>query len=253
MEELNELYQSLNDNCRYFQVRFEECKKTEDSLRALLEYARKNVPDTKETVAFIYQILKINQLITITALDAIPLCQGCILTGENDWRNKFYCKYAYLNMYEFFNFYDKYNNVLYRIVKEEANHYLPSYERAQTTIKEIKKRNIFKNRNFIETVRNKTAGHIDADFNVYYDTVKLLKKETIIECLDDLIGILRVLQNMLFELIEVFSQKLEAKIQELSPFKIELVNLLSDNMTSEQLDSLIQELSLLQQDENLTL
>ena len=31
------------------------------------------------------------------------------------------------------------------------------------------------------------------------------------------------------------------------------VNLLSDNMTSEQLDSLIQELSLLQQDENLTL
>lgn len=250
MKELKELYQNLSDYSEYFQIRFEECKKSEDSLSALLEYARKNVPDTKETVAFFYQILKLNQLITIAALDAIPLCQGCILTDESDWRNKFYCKYAYLNMYEFFNCYDKYNGVMYRLIKEEANHYLPFYESAQTAIREIKKNKIFNNRKYIETVRNKTAGHIDSDFNLYYDTIKSLQKETVIECLGDFISILQELQKILSELIEVFCQKLEEKIQELPSSKIELVNILSDTITSEQLDSLIQELSLHQQDES---
>ena len=89
---MEDLYQSLNDNSQYFQERFEECKKLEDILRPLLEYAKTKVPDTKETVYFFYEILRLNQLITIAALDTIPLCQGCILTNENDWQNKFYCK-----------------------------------------------------------------------------------------------------------------------------------------------------------------
>lgn len=190
-------------------------------------------------------------MITITALDAIPLCQGCILTEDNDLHNKFYCKYAYLNIHEFFKFYDKYNRVMLRIIREEANHYLPSYERVQSAIKEIKKRNISKNHNHIETVRNKTAGHIEYDFNTYYETIKSLQKETVIECLGDLINILRELQNMFFDLIEVFSQKLEAKIQELPAPKIELVNYLSDNnMNLEQLNSFIEELSLQHQQNN---
>ena len=113
---MKDLYQSLNDNCQYFQERFEECKKSEDLLRNLSKYAQINVPDTKETVDFFHQILKINQIITIVALDAIPLCQGCILTEEDDWHNKFYCKYAYLNIHEFFKFYDKNNSVIYQII-----------------------------------------------------------------------------------------------------------------------------------------
>ena len=250
---MKDLYQSLNDNCQYFQERFEECKKSEDLLRNLSKYAQINVPDTKETVDFFHQILKINQLITIVALDAIPLCQGCMLTEENDWHNKFYCKYAYLNIHEFFKFYDKNNSVIHQIIKKEANHHLPSYESVQARIKNIKKRNISKNYNDIEAVRNKAAGHIDHDFNTYYDTIKSLQKETAIECLSDLITILRELQNMFFDLIEVFSQKLEAKIQELPTPKIELVNFLSDNMNLEQLNSFIDELSLQhQQNNNLT-
>jgi hypothetical protein len=55
---------------------------------------------------------------------------------------------------------------------------------------------------------------------------------------------------MLFELIEVFSQKLEAKIQELPAPKIELINFLSDNMNLEQLNSFIDELSLQHQQNN---
>lgn len=247
---MKDLYQSLNDNCQYFQERFEECKKSEDLLRNLSKYAQINVPDTKETVDFFHQILKINQLITIVALDAIPLCQECILTEEDDWHNKFYCKYAYLNIHEFFKFYDKNNSVIYQIIKKEANHYLPSYESVQARIKNIKKRNISKNYDYIEAVRNKAAGHIDHDFNTYYVTIKSLQKETAIECLSDLIGILRELQNMLFELIEVFSQKLEAKIQELPAPKIELINFLSDNINLEQLNSFIDELSLQHQQNN---
>lgn len=247
---MKDLYQSLNNNCQYFQERFEECKKLEDLLRNLSKYAKTNVPDTKETIDFFYQILKINQLITIIALDAIPLCQGCILTEDNDWYNKFYCKYAYLNIYEFFKFYDKNNSVMHQIISREANHYLPSYESVQARIKKIKKRNISKNHNYIETVRNKAAGHIDHDFNTYYETVKSLQKETVIECLSDLIGILRELQNMFLDLIDVFSQKLEAKIQELPPEKIEFVNFLSDNLNLEQLNSFIDELNLHQHNNN---
>lgn len=247
---MKDLYQNLNDNCQYFQERFEECKELEDLLRNLSKYAQINAPETKETIDFFSRILKINQLITIVALDAIPLCQGCILTEDNDWHNKFYCKYAYLNIYEFFKFYDKYNSIMLQIIRKEANHYLPSYENVQAKIKIIKKRNISKNQNYIEAVRNKAAGHIDHDFNTYYETIKSLQKETVIDCLSDLIGILRELQNMFFDLIDVFSQKLEAKIQVLPPSKIELVNHLSDNMNLEQLNTFINELSLHQQDNN---
>ena len=49
---MKDLYQSLNNNCQYFQERFEECKKLEDLLRNLSKYAKTNVPDTKETIDF---------------------------------------------------------------------------------------------------------------------------------------------------------------------------------------------------------
>ena len=54
-------------------------------------------------------ILKINDLLSITFLDTITNCRDCILSHDNEWYNKFHEKQSYLLIYEFFITYNTSN------------------------------------------------------------------------------------------------------------------------------------------------
>ncbi len=157
-------------------------------------------PELKEYELLIKLLsqLEFNGFITISYLDLIILSRG-IMVSKHDWETKFYAKQIYLLIYESQNSYNHHRSEIHSLVariscESLTNEFLTINKKIKTFKKEA---------NFetdINKIRNKVAGHIDPEFEVYYEALMLLDIERIKK---ELLEYLLILNSLL-----VFSKNL---------------------------------------------
>ena len=94
-------------------------------------------------------------------------------------------------------------------VKERYSNIQLEYKSINTLLKDFKKR--YKYDTEIQTVRKKTAGHIDRDFCVYFDTIKKLDGELMGQMIGDFLFFLDKLYELAFKILTTENENLENK------------------------------------------
>lgn len=155
-------------------------------------------------------ILKINDLLSITFLDTITNCRDCILSHDNEWYNKFHEKQSYLLIYEFFITYNKHNTCINNIISNDFINLLD--DQRQSLSEKIR---LFKKKHKIENIgkkiRNDIAAHINPDFDVYNKTLNYLDRNEVIAMLSDFLKIIQEMQDFFFKLLDLYSKNIDNK------------------------------------------
>ena len=202
-----ELYMQIENN--YIigaQERFNTVKTCHEIINQL-DFICKNIQykEPQLMVSKFKDILKINDLLSITFLDTITNCRDYILSHDNEWYNKFHGKQSYLLIYEFFNTYHNHNNRINYIINDDST-LLNQRKSLSSKIK------IFKDKHKIEKkgkeVRNKIAAHLNPDFNSYNEVLNYLDRNEIIAMLSDFLELIRDIQSFFFEILTNFHDKI---------------------------------------------
>lgn len=189
-------------------------------------------------------ILKINDLLSVTFLDTITNCRDCILSNDNEWYNKFHGKQSYLLIYEFFITYNKHNTCINNIISNDFINLLD--DQRQSLYNKIR---LFKKKHKIENIgkkiRNDIAAHFNPDFNSYNKTLNYLDRDEIIAMLSDFLEIIQEMQAFFFKLLDLYSKNLDNKISNLKNNITTFKENYKDVITLEKnliLDSMIKQL-----------
>ena len=157
-----ELYMQIENN--YIidaQERFNTVRMYHEIVNQLSSICKdKQYEEPQLMVSKFLDILKINDLLSITFLDTITNCRDCILSHDNEWYNKFHGKQSYLLIYEFFITYNKHNTCINNIISNDFINLLDDQRKfLSKKIKSFKKK--YKIENIGEKIRNNTAAHIN--------------------------------------------------------------------------------------------
>jgi hypothetical protein len=207
-----DLYQQTKGDYGNCEERFKQVQAYNELIENIQPIANQH-EETKSMVSKFQSILKIYNLVTIALLDARTLSYGCILSNENEWDCKFYCKQSYLLIYEFFVAYNKNNKSVNNIIQTD----FPSLsEKRKLLAQKVKS---FKSTHKIEEqgkdIRQKIAAHIELDFTLYNRYLNSLNREEVITTLTDFLSVLDEIQSFSGELIGLYSELLDEKMSSL--------------------------------------
>lgn len=222
---------------------FEKANEYNVLIRKLSPISNQN-EETRNAVLQFEGILKIYSLVSIVLLDVNVLCHDCILSGEKEWRNKYYCKQSYLLIYEFLETYNSNNTSINKTIKNDFLELGGRYKSLSKHIKNFKKKHDIDN--YGRDIRRKIAAHIDSDFCSYYEFINSLRKENVISLLTDFLKVLDDIQLFFSDLLNSYSELLEQKIltlqNNISQFIKEHESTLSNEKLAE-LGSMIEQLN----------
>lgn len=152
----------------------------------------------------------LHTLITISSLDLLAVLR-LYKSSTLSWEKIFILKKGYLTIYETILAYEKKKKKIIELIVEfceEAKNL--KFDNINCDIKEFKKTYNFAK---IIKIRNKVSGHIDEDFDEYYDTVMSIDPTITIQAIQQLLTILNKCDKFLSELGELINRKKEMEIQ----------------------------------------
>jgi len=118
----------------------------------------------------------------------------------------FYIKHAYLIIYETFENLNKQQSFLNRLAKEAGDTFSANFKKWVNKKKEFfKKYNLEKS---IRTIRDKLAGHIEMDFNLWYETVLSVDPGYTASLIIDYMKILEPLQSLTTKLVYLYKDNM---------------------------------------------
>lgn len=129
------------------------------------------------------ELLYFNSLITISKLDLSIILKNLKLS-EDKWENIYFMKSAFLTINETIDGYNSHRKKLFAIT-EKYPQFKIDFFKIEKGIKQFKKDFEFETK--IKLIRNKTAGHIDKDFKLYYDELNKLKKSKSLKMIEKFI------------------------------------------------------------------
>jgi hypothetical protein len=145
------------------------------------------------------KIINFNSLITISDLESTIILKNIIKTNSES-EKKYFIKLTNLIIYETINSYNKYSKEIREITK--YNDLLVSkLNITNKSIKEFKKVHDFDTT--ISKVRNKTIGHIDKDYKLYYSLVSNIKFTKSLKMLGDFINLLDEIMEFCADLLQL--------------------------------------------------
>lgn len=157
-----------------------------------------------------YTLNDISSLITICHLDLVTNSKNLYL-AKSDWEKIFFIKNIFLVIYETINSYHKHGKFLTE--KSSANS-LTSNEFLEVSLalKDFKKK--YKYDTHINRIRNKISGHINDNFEEYYDEIMNFNGEETALMVLDFVTIISSIQKLLSELmhaIKLDKSKIDVK------------------------------------------
>lgn len=120
-----------------------------------------------EDLTSIDELIDLSALITISQLDLIT-ANKALFFSTSDWEKIYFIKNIYLTIYESLKTYKKYEKFLFDITSNSPKLKLKLDEIA-SEIKEFRRN--YKYSTHIDFIRNNISGHINKDFELYYDTI----------------------------------------------------------------------------------
>lgn len=241
-----ELYMQIENN--YIidaQERFNTVRMYHEIVNQLSSICKdKQYEEPQLMVSKFLDILKINDLLSITFLDTITNCRDCILSHDNEWYNKFHGKQSYLLIYEFFITYNKHNTCINNIISNDFINLLDDQRKfLSKKIKSFKKK--YEIENIGEKIRNNIAAHINPDFDLYNKALNYVDRNEIIAMLSDFLEIIKEMQTFFFKLFDLYSKNLDNKRTNLRNNIIACKENFKDVITIEEnskLDSMVEQM-----------
>lgn len=151
----------------------------------------------KKELKDFYTLNDISSLITICHLDLVTNSKNLYL-AKSDWEKIFFIKNIFLVIYETINSYHKHGKFL---TEKSSTHKLTSddFLTVSSTLKDFKKK--YKYDTHINRIRNKISGHINDNFEEYYDEIINFDGEETALMVLDFIIIIGSIQKLLTRLI----------------------------------------------------
>ncbi|MDA0177363.1 hypothetical protein OOZ35_07670 [Mesoflavibacter profundi] len=131
-----------------------------------IEEIAEKVDGNKRLTEF-FRVLNFNSLVTITDLESTIILKN-LTNSVFEIERKYHIKLANLTIYEFFNTYDKYRKEI-KDISTRTEELTESFKKINLKIRDFRKENDFDKK--INEVRNKTIGHIEKDYKLYYKIV----------------------------------------------------------------------------------
>ena len=227
MQEINYDIEFIN----FLDKLIEQCENNLTELRIVSMLHKETVKQIEAT--FVGQSLsdfnematrqELHSLITISLLDLCVILR-LIKTSQISWERIFLLRKGYLTIYETIKAYDKKKSKIRNLIYESG---FPEQEflGINLSIKEFKKKFDFDNG--IANIRNKTAGHINENFDTFYDTVYGIEPSVGIDAIKSLMAILSLLDKFLQNFRDYLNKRVEAKsknlLNEIAEKKMEIL------------------------------
>lgn len=171
--------------------------------------------EEKKVITNFYKLNDISSLITICHLDLITNSKHLYL-AKSDWEKIFFIKNIFLVIYETINSLHKHQQFLY-VHSQQFEITLELHITASNSLKEFKKN--YKYDSHINKIRNNISGHINENFEEYYDEIISFNGETTALMAFSFLKVIENFQNLfnkLINTIEIDTSKLSSeKIVEL--------------------------------------
>lgn len=154
--------------------------------------------EEKKELNDFYTLNDISSLITICHLDLVTNSKNLYL-AKSDWEKIFFIKNIFLVIYETINSYHKHGKFLNGkslINSLTSNEFL----KITSVLKDFKRK--YKYDTHINRIRNKISGHINDNFEEYYDEIINFNGEETALMVIDFIMIISSIQKLLTELIK---------------------------------------------------
>lgn len=162
-----------------------ECSKNLEFLRSSIDVSDGLINlCQKENIDFnleeLNQLMYFNSLITIAKLD-LAISSKNLKKSTKKWEIIYFIKNSYLTIYETLERLKSHKKLLYNLTNSN-NEFREFYKKLDIETKDFIKN--YESETKINLIRNKTVGHIDKDFKLYYDELTKLKKTETIEIID---------------------------------------------------------------------
>ncbi len=169
-----------------------------NQLNALRNYQKnyKREKFSKTEVEYIDKHLHLHILLTISYLDNVAILKH-LNESEIEWEILYFLKKIYLNIYETIKSYNNNSKFIKEYFKNNES-VVNNFEQITSTIRKFKKEH--KLESHIKDVRNIIAGHIDKNFNEYFDIVNTISTEKTVKTGIEFMSILNELMSFLVKI-----------------------------------------------------
>lgn len=155
------------------------------------------------------RFIELNALVTISLLDLYIVSKNLCLV-DTDWERIFYIKNGYLVIHETIVAYNKHRTELRSITNHKYKNFKENFESINIDLKHFKEANDYDGT--IAHIRNKVSGHIDSNFELYFNIIKELDGEKLCLIILQFIQILSRLLELLNDISLVQNLNLSAHL-----------------------------------------
>lgn len=216
------VYEIASKNLTSYFLHLETINRQRNQLTKVLELFPN--PEDQIDLNNLYSQLKFNSLITISFLDLSVVGRDIIL-AQKPWDRLFYAKQCYLIIYETINTFHKHKKELFRLVKLTTPKLQEELKEINLELKEFK--NEYKYESEMNNIRNCIAGHIDEDFENYYNTLRTIDIEKTGKLLGAFLKIINRMQNFSNNLLKEYGERIEFQRKENEKIRMELLEKLN--------------------------
>jgi hypothetical protein len=137
--------------------------------------------------------------LTSSYLDLMTSLKG-FLNQKTKWEIIYYSKYSFLIIYETIKTFHKYQTDFRAILEKDFMHLKDDYNRLNDALKIYKNKYDYDNK--ISTIRNKTGGHFNEDFLIYYEQITKLEKLDSVNAITDFLEFLKSLIDFIYRMAD---------------------------------------------------
>lgn len=218
------LYESSSNSMEFFLTHLEGIRLKQKQIKKILE----RFPDFDDDNSFkdIYSQLEFNGFITISYLD-LSIISREIFVSKRTWEKLFYAKHAYLLIFETIKTFHYHSGEIRRLLSLNLSNELKlEFKEINQVIRGFKKTYNFNSD--MSKIRNKVAGHIETNFETYYDTLRLINIKKTGEILKDFVSILSSLQRFSNDLLHGYSKIAAARKENTDKEIRQLINQINE-------------------------
>lgn len=187
---------SINESIVIFTNHLDSLKKKNDINEILKADCNDRISLSK--FDFFKKINNVSSLITISHLDLLVAIKS-LRSSLNNWEKIYSIKNSYLTIFETFKTYEEYRQFLYEVSVNIWSNLKEELSEINLEIRNFKEK--FGYETEMSKIRNRIAGHISNDFDLYYNTIINFDGEETAKIVLAFLEIIQKLQNFLTKIM----------------------------------------------------
>lgn len=150
--------------------------------------------------------IKYFNFLTSSFLDLLCTLKG-LFNSNSEWEEIYFAKSGFLTIYETINTYHSHQKDFKLFIDEDHPELLEDYKNLNRYLKNYKAK--FNHKTEIASIRNKTVGHFDKNFDDYYELIKKLNKSESIIAIESFMNFIKLLMHF----VEIMADKMKLKTE----------------------------------------